>query len=112
MSEIKSQDGTSIAYERSGRGAPLIVVDGALCSRAFGPSSKLAAHLARFGTIRQPTLVMNGSKTDGRLQTAARRVAEVIPGARYRELQGQTHNVKRQVLVPAIVEFLSASELR
>src|SRR5262245_17392559 len=238
MSETKSKDGTSIAYERAGKGAPLILVDGALCSRAFGPSSKLAAllaqqftvftydrrgrgqsgdapqysaereiediaalvqeaggaasllglssggalaleaaasgltldnviayeppyvdvngggggaaheqrlkqllaegdrggavkyfmrdmvgapapivvmmrlmpwiwsklqavahtlpydaavmsefriPLARFATIRRPTLVMNGSKTDGRLQSAARRVAEIIPGARYRE---------------------------
>src|SRR5262245_45054733 len=265
MSEIKSKDGTSIAYERSGSGAPLILVDGALCSRAFGPSPKLApllaehftvftydrrgrgqsgdapqysaerevediaalvreaggtasllglssggalaleaaasglpldnviayeppyvdvnghgggsahqrnlqqllaqgdrggavkyfmkdmvgapaaivvmmrmmpwiwrklqavAHtlpydasvmrefripLARFATIRQPTLVMNGSKTDARLRTAAQKLSDVIPRACYRELQGQTHNVKPQVLAPAVVEFATAAASR
>jgi len=261
MSGVRSQDGTRIACERSGSGPPLIIVDGALCSRAFGPSPKLAPLLAqhftvitydrrgrgasddapqysaerevediaaliqeagggvsllglssggalaleaaasglsvdrviayeppyvdvngqgggaaheqrlkqllaegdrggavkyfmkdmvgapsamvvmmrmmpwiwrklqavahtlpydaavmsefriprvRFATIRRPTLVMNGSKTDPRLRTAARAITEVVPGARYRELPGQTHNVKPQVLVPAVVEFASA----
>lgn len=265
VSGVKSQDGTTIAYDRSGSGAPLIVVDGALCSRAFGPSPKLArllaqhftvftydrrgrgqsgdapqysaereiediaaligeaggsasllglssggalaleaaasgvaidnviayeppyvdangqsggaaheaeltrllsdgnrggalkyfmkdmvgapavmvvmmrmmpwiwrklqavAHtlpydaavmsefripLARFATIHRPTLVMNGSKTDARLRAAARAITEVVPGARYRELPGQTHNVKPQVLVPAVVEFLTTIPAR
>jgi hypothetical protein len=35
MSHVISKDGTSIAYERSGEGPALILVDGALCSRAF-----------------------------------------------------------------------------
>jgi pimeloyl-ACP methyl ester carboxylesterase len=41
-----SQDGTVIAYERSGQGPALILVDGALCSRSFGPMPKLAKQLA------------------------------------------------------------------
>ena len=51
MSQIKSKDGTTIAYERSGSGPALILVDGALCSRAFGPSPKLAPLLARHFTV-------------------------------------------------------------
>lgn len=70
--------------------------------------SQFRIPLARFATIRRPVLVMNGSKTDARLRTAARRITEVVPGACYRELQGQTHNVKPQVLVPAVTEFLSS----
>lgn len=47
-----SRDGTPIAYERSGQGPALILVDGALCSRGFGPSPKLAPHLAtRFDVV-------------------------------------------------------------
>jgi pimeloyl-ACP methyl ester carboxylesterase len=46
-----SKDGTTIAYERRGSGPPLIVVDGALCSRAFGPSAKLAAALSGSFTV-------------------------------------------------------------
>ena len=51
MNEVKSKDGTTIAYERSGNGPALILVDGALCSRAFGPSPKLAPLLARHFTV-------------------------------------------------------------
>jgi pimeloyl-ACP methyl ester carboxylesterase len=61
---------------------------------------------ARLATIGVPALVMNGSKTDQRLKDAARAIAAVIPGARHNELTGQTHNVKPDVLTPAVVEFL------
>jgi pimeloyl-ACP methyl ester carboxylesterase len=261
MSQVRSQDGTMIGYERSGGGPPLILVDGALCSRAFGPSARLGALLAqhftvyrydrrgrgessdaeryaparevedlaalireaggsaallglssggalaleaaasglpisavvayeppyvddagnrggdahqarltelverdnrsgavryfmkdmvgapaamvlmlrlmpwiwnklravahtlpydaaimtafripraRFAMIRTPTLLMNGSKTDERLKEAARAITTAIPGARHRELAGQTHNVSAEVLAPAAVEFLQA----
>lgn len=42
MNTVQSQDGTSIAYERMGTGSPLILVDGALCYRDFGPMRALA----------------------------------------------------------------------
>jgi len=63
---------------------------------------------ARFASIGVPVLVMNGSKTDARLREAALAIAHAIPGAGYRELPGQTHNVNPDVLTPAAVEFLTA----
>jgi pimeloyl-ACP methyl ester carboxylesterase len=63
---------------------------------------------ARFASIGVPALVMNGTKTDPRLRQAALTVAGTIPAAQYRELAGQTHNVKADVLAPAVVEFLTA----
>jgi len=63
---------------------------------------------ARFASIRVPTLVMNGGKTDPRLRNAARMIAELIPAATYRELAKQTHNVEPGILTPAVVEFLEA----
>jgi pimeloyl-ACP methyl ester carboxylesterase len=63
---------------------------------------------ARFASIGVPALVMNGTKTDPSLREAARVLADVIPAARRRELAGQTHNVKPDVLAPAVVEFCSA----
>jgi pimeloyl-ACP methyl ester carboxylesterase len=48
-----SRDGTPIAFERSGSGPALILVDGALCSRAFGPMPKLAPLLAPHFTVFQ-----------------------------------------------------------
>jgi pimeloyl-ACP methyl ester carboxylesterase len=62
----------------------------------------------RFASIRTPVLVMNGTKSDTRLREVARSLAGVIPGARYRELAGQTHNVKAGVLAPAAAEFLES----
>lgn len=41
-----SADGTQIAYEVTGEGPALVLVDGALCSREMGPSRALAAVLA------------------------------------------------------------------
>jgi pimeloyl-ACP methyl ester carboxylesterase len=41
-----SSDGTRIAYEVHGAGPALVIVDGALCQRAMGPSRPLAARLA------------------------------------------------------------------
>ena len=60
---------------------------------------------ARFASIGVPVLVMNGAKTDPRLRSAARTIAEIIPAANYRELAKQTHNVQPDVLTPAVGEF-------
>lgn len=46
-----SADGTKIAYEVTGEGPPLIIVDGAMCYRASGPSRPLAAELAADFTV-------------------------------------------------------------
>jgi pimeloyl-ACP methyl ester carboxylesterase len=63
----------------------------------------------RFASIRVPALIINGGKTDARLREAALAVADSIPLGRHSELPGQTHNVKPDVLTPAVVEFLAAS---
>lgn len=51
MSTVRSKDGTAIAFDRLGQGAPVILVDGALCSRAFGPLPALARLLAARFTV-------------------------------------------------------------
>ncbi|QBD75564.1 alpha/beta hydrolase [Ktedonosporobacter rubrisoli] len=48
---VTSRDGTVIAYSQSGQGPALILVDGALCYRQFGPSQDLAAQLAPHFTV-------------------------------------------------------------
>lgn len=49
--KVYSRDGTAIAFERSGDGPPLVLVDGALCYRASGPMRPLAARLADAFTV-------------------------------------------------------------
>jgi pimeloyl-ACP methyl ester carboxylesterase len=46
-----SKDGTVIAYERVGTGPALVLVDGAMCYREFGPCRSLANHLADRFTV-------------------------------------------------------------
>lgn len=51
MEKVISKDGTAIAYTKKGQGAPLILVDGAICYRAFGPMEPLSALLADHFTV-------------------------------------------------------------
>ncbi|MEO6236446.1 MAG: alpha/beta hydrolase [Vicinamibacterales bacterium] len=51
MGRVLSKDGTAIAFDRRGRGAPLLLVDGALCYRGLGKSGELAALLAQNFTV-------------------------------------------------------------
>jgi pimeloyl-ACP methyl ester carboxylesterase len=51
MERAISKDGTAIAFDRWGNGQPLVLVDGALCCRSFGPMPKLAPLLAHHFTV-------------------------------------------------------------
>lgn len=53
-------------------------------------------------------LVMNGGKSPTWMRHAMQELAQVLPHASYRELAGQTHMVKAEVLAPALVEFFAA----
>lgn len=50
-STVTSADGTTIAYTKVGSGPPLILVDGAMCYRDFGPAGGLAKGLAASFTV-------------------------------------------------------------
>lgn len=51
MNKVISKDGTTIAYDKVGKGPAVILVDGALCHRASGPNGPLAAQLAERFTV-------------------------------------------------------------
>src|SRR5262245_19816593 len=48
---ITSQDGTAIGFSVAGNGPALILVDGAMCYRGFGPMKDIAALLAPNFTV-------------------------------------------------------------
>ena len=56
MEKVTSKDGTQIAYDRQGTGPALILVDGALCYRSFGPMPGLdcEALMGAFSFIAGP----------------------------------------------------------
>jgi pimeloyl-ACP methyl ester carboxylesterase len=51
MPTVTSTDGTRIAYERTGTGPALVLVDGAMCYRAAGPMRPLATLLQDSFTV-------------------------------------------------------------
>jgi pimeloyl-ACP methyl ester carboxylesterase len=51
MHSARSKDGTRIAIDKVGQGPALIMVDGALCTRAMGPGRSLAPRLAASFTV-------------------------------------------------------------
>jgi pimeloyl-ACP methyl ester carboxylesterase len=52
MKQVESADGTSIAFETTGAGPPLVLVGGAFCDRhAKAAGTPFAAHLARRFTV-------------------------------------------------------------
>lgn len=51
IEQLHSSDGTAIAVERSGEGEPVVLVDGALGSRLFGPNALIAPLLAERFTV-------------------------------------------------------------
>jgi pimeloyl-ACP methyl ester carboxylesterase len=48
---VTSADGTAITVDRSGQGAPVVCVDGAMSTRSLGPGKMLASHLADAFTV-------------------------------------------------------------
>jgi len=51
MNTVQSKDGTTIAFDRSGAGPALVLVDGALCHRRFGPMRSMAKLLKPHFTV-------------------------------------------------------------
>ena len=77
MSTVISRDGTAIAFERMGSGSPLILVDGALCSRAFGPMPKLAPLLAQTFRVYMYDRRGRGESADTRPYSKEREVEDL-----------------------------------
>lgn len=58
--------------------------------------------------VTVPTLVMNGSSSFPFMHRSALALADAIPSAQHRVLEGQTHEVKAEALAPVLVEFFEA----
>jgi Alpha/beta hydrolase family/Domain of unknown function (DUF4287) len=74
---VTSRDGTRIAFERSGDGPPLVLVDGALCFRAFGPTGALAELLAPRFTVYRYDRRGRGDSGDTQPYAVAREVEDL-----------------------------------
>jgi pimeloyl-ACP methyl ester carboxylesterase len=75
-------------------------------AHVMGPDNALRADL--LARVTQPTLVLNGGDSPGWMGSAGKAVADAIPGAIRRVLEGQAHNVAPQAIVPELLEFFVA----
>lgn len=72
-----SRDGTLIAYDRSGQGPAVVVIDGTFGSRTFGPNVKLPAKLAARHTVFHYDRRGRGDSGDTRPYAVAREVEDL-----------------------------------
>jgi len=63
----------------------------------------------RWAAVGVPTLVMDGGKSPAWMRNAMRQLADVVPGAGYRTLRGQTHMVSAKVLAPVLADFFAGA---
>lgn len=61
----------------------------------------------RWTSVTAPTLVIGGSKSPQWMRNGVRALADVLPTARHRTLEGQTHLVKPAALAPVLTEFFT-----
>jgi pimeloyl-ACP methyl ester carboxylesterase len=59
----------------------------------------------RWTSVTMPTLVAVGGKSPDWMRHAMSGLAQVLPNAEHRTLEGQTHIVKPDALAPVLVEF-------
>lgn len=74
---VNSSDGTLLAYERWGSGPPVVLVDGAFCSRRFGPTDKLAPLLAERFTVYAYDRRGRGESADNKAYALEREVEDL-----------------------------------
>ena len=77
MSTVTSKDGTTIAYDKKGQGPTIVLVDGALCYRAFGPAEPLAALLAQRFTVFTYDRRGRGASHDTRPYAVEREIEDI-----------------------------------
>ena len=77
MQTVTSKDGTQIAYDKKGQGPALILVDGAICYRGFGPMPGLAELLTPNFTVYTYDRRGRGESSNGHPFAVQREVEDI-----------------------------------
>jgi pimeloyl-ACP methyl ester carboxylesterase len=77
MNRVTSKDGTTIAYDKTGQGPALILVDGAMCYRASGPMPKLVPLLAPHFTVYTYDRRGRGDSSDTKPYVVEREIDDI-----------------------------------
>jgi pimeloyl-ACP methyl ester carboxylesterase len=60
-----------------------------------------------WASVTMPTLVVTGAKSPAVLQQGSRALADVLPNAELRTLEGVSHNLNMKKLAPVLAEFFT-----
>lgn len=74
---VTSADGTKIAYQQAGSGPALLVVDGAMCYRAFGPAAGLTKGLQDKFTVYTYDRRGRGESGDAKSYSVEREIEDL-----------------------------------
>jgi pimeloyl-ACP methyl ester carboxylesterase len=77
MNKIISKDGTPIAFNKTGTGPAVILVDGAFCSSSFGPMAKLAPVLDKYFTVIVYDRRARGDSSDTKPYDVQREIEDI-----------------------------------
>ncbi|HMH22828.1 MAG TPA: alpha/beta hydrolase [Puia sp.] len=77
MNTVISKDGTSIVYDKYGSGPAVILVDGAFCSRKFGPMVSLTPVLAQQFTVYTYDRRARGDSDDTKPYAVQREIEDI-----------------------------------
>ncbi len=80
--------------------APTLVYDGTIMGDSSLPTERAAS-------VHVPTLVMDGGASPAWARNAVQALESAIPGAQYRTLEGQTHQLDPEAIAPVLVEFFT-----
>ena len=80
--------------------APTLAYDNTIMGDGSVPVKLLAS-------VTVPTLVLDGGASPAFMQNAAQAVADALPNAQHRTLEGQTHDVAPEILAPVLEEFFA-----
>jgi pimeloyl-ACP methyl ester carboxylesterase len=64
--------------------------------------------IPRWSTSTVPSLVMGGGKSPSWMQNTQRTIADAIPHAEHRTIEGQTHMLKPDAIAPVLTEFFTS----
>lgn len=78
--------------------APTLAYDNTIMGNGSVPTKRIAS-------VTVPTLVIDGGASPAFMHNAAQAVADALPNAGRRTLEGQTHDVAPEVLAPVLGEF-------
>ncbi|MCL5735506.1 MAG: alpha/beta hydrolase [Actinobacteria bacterium] len=77
MPTVTSQDGTTIAYDKAGRGPPIVLVAGALSARLSWSGVELAEHLSPWFTVFNYDRRGRGDSGDTQPYAVAREIEDI-----------------------------------